>query len=257
MTTQAALITGAPSSIGLHLAHEFARHGHPLILTAPVKSELQNLGEKCKNYYNVAVRVIAKDLEQPNAAQEIFDELQSAAVEVDILVNNAGHGFHGKWWQLPIEKDLSILRVNIEAMLRLTKLFLPSMLRRNRGRILNTASLAGFEPGPLLATYFASKAFVLSWSEALATELDDTSISVTALCPGVTDTDFFEKADAENIRGRQSNNVMSPQDVAKIGYEGMIKEELFVIPDGLNKAMIAVRRILPGDNTSADQRKAE
>ncbi len=101
-----------------------------------------------------------------NAAQEIFDELQSAAVEVDILVNNAGHGFHGKWWELPIEKDLSILRVNIEAMLRLTKLFFPSMLRRNRGRILNTASVAGFEPGPLLATYFASEAFVLSWKRS-------------------------------------------------------------------------------------------
>ena len=191
------------------------------------------------------MQVIAKDLEQPNAAQEIFDQLEDSGVEIDVLVNNAGHGFHGKWWELPIEKDLSMLRVNIEAVLRLTKLFLPSMLRRNRGRILNTASVAGFEPGPLLATYFASKAFVLSWSEALATELDDTPISVTALCPGVTDTDFFEKADAENIRGRQSSNVMSPQEVAKIGYEGMIKEELFVIPGGLNKAMIAARRILP------------
>ena len=109
-----------------------------------------------------------------------------------------------------------MLRLNVEAVLRLTKLFLPPMLRRNRDRILNTASVAGFEPGPLLATYFATKAFVLSWSEALAAELDKTAISVTALCPGVTD--FFQKADAENIRGRQSSNVMSPQEVAKLGY---------------------------------------
>ena len=245
MNTETALITGASSGIGLHLANEFARHRHPLVITAPVESELRRAAEEFRSKHGVTARVIAKDLEQPNAAQEIFDELEDSGVEIDVLVNNAGHGFHGKWWELPIEKDLSMLRVNIEAVLRLTKLFLPSMLRRNRGRILNTASVAGFEPGPLLATYFASKAFVLSWSEALATELDDTPISVTALCPGVTDTDFFEKADAENIRGRQSSNVMSPQEVAKIGYEGMIKEELFVIPGGLNKAMIAARRILP------------
>jgi short-subunit dehydrogenase len=152
--------------------------------------------------------------------------------------------FHGNWWELPIEKDISMLRLNVEAVLRLTKLFLPPMLRRNRGRILNTASVAGFEPGPLLATYFATKAFVLSWSEALAAELDKTAISVTALCPGVTDTDFFQKADAENIRGRQSSNVMSPQEVAKVGYKAMIDGELFVVPGGINKAMVAARRIM-------------
>jgi short-subunit dehydrogenase len=199
-----ALITGASSGIGLYLAHEFARCGHPVVITAPVESELQHIRETFKTNYNITARVIAKDLEQPNAAQEIFDELESASVEVDILVNNAGHGFHGNWWELPIDKDISMLRLNVEAVLRLTKLFLPPTLRRNRGRILNTASVAGFEPSPLLATYFATKAFVLSWSEALATELDKTAISVPALCPGVTDTDFFEKADAENIRGCQS-----------------------------------------------------
>ena len=137
-----------------------------------------------------------------------------------------------------------MLRLNVEAVLRLTKLFLRPMLRRNRGRILNTASVAGFEPGPLLATYFATKAFVLSWSEALAAELNKTAISVTALCPGVTDTDFFEKADAENIQGRQSSNVMSPQEVAKVGYKAMIDGERFVVPGGINKAMVAARRIM-------------
>ena len=244
MITETALITGASSGIGLHLAHEFARRGHPVVITAPVESELQRIRETFKTNYNITARVIAKDLEQPNAAQEIFDELESASVEVDILVNNAGHGFHGNWWELPIEKDISMLRLNVEAVLRLTKLFLRPMLRRNRGRILNTASVAGFEPGPLLATYFATKAFVLSWSEALAAELNKTAISVTALCPGVTDTDFFEKADAENIQGRQSSNVMSPQEVAKVGYKAMIDGELFVVPGGINKAMVAARRIM-------------
>ena len=244
MNSETALITGASSGIGLHLAHEFARHGHPVVLVAPVQSELEEIAAHMRTTHGVDAHVIAKDLEQPNSAQEIFDELHAAGVVIDILVNNAGHGFHGKWWEIPIEKDLSMVRLNIEAPLRLTKLFLPSMLSRQHGRILNTASVAGFEPGPLLNTYFSTKAFVLSWSEALAIELEDTPITVTALCPGVTDTDFFAKGDAENMKGRHSSNVMAPQEVAKIGYEGLMKEELFVVAGGMNKAMVAARRIL-------------
>ncbi|HEY5811994.1 MAG TPA: SDR family oxidoreductase [Terrimicrobiaceae bacterium] len=241
---ETALITGASSGIGLHLARQFAQHGHPVILTAPVESELQSIAQEFRNKFNVTVRVIAKDLEEPKAAQEIFEELQASNVEIDILVNNAGHGFQGEWWELSIDQDLSMLRLNIEAALRLTKLFLPPMIQRGSGRILNTASVAGFEPYPLLATYAATKAFVLSWSEALATELEETPIRVTALCPGVTDADFFDKADAEGMRARQSSNVMAPQDVAKAGYDGMINEELFVIPGIINKAMVAARRLL-------------
>jgi short-subunit dehydrogenase len=239
------LVTGASSGIGMHLAHEFARHGHPLVIVAPVQSELEQVAAEFKRDHNVDVRVIAKDLEHENSAQEIFDDLQKTGVQVDILCNNAGHGFHGKWWEIPLDKDLSMIRLNIEAVMRMTKLFLPPMLQRGHGRILNTASVAGFMPGPELATYYATKAFVLSWSEALAIELDDTPVSVTALCPGVTDTDFFPKGGAENIKGRQSSNVMAPQDVAKEGYEALMKEELFVVPGAANKAMIATRRILP------------
>lgn len=245
MNQETTLVTGSSSGIGLHLAREFARHGHPLVLVAPVDSELEQIAAEFKRDHGVNVRVIAKDLEKGNSAQEIFDELQAARVQIDILCNNAGLGFHGKWWDLPLEKDLSMIRLNIEAVMRMTKLFLPPMVQRNRGRILNTASVAGFMPGPELATYYATKAFVLSWSEALAIELEETGISVTALCPGVTDTDFFEKGGAENIKGRQSSNVMAPQDVAKEGYEAQMKEELFVIPGAANKAMIATRRILP------------
>lgn len=245
MNDQTTLITGASSGIGLHLAHEFARHGHPVVIVAPVPSELETIAEEFRTKHGVTVRCIAKDLEKPEAAQEIFDELQRDGVEIDILVNNAGHGFHGKWWELTLEQDLSTIRLNIEAPLRLTKLFLPLMLSRAEGRILNTASVAGFEPSPLLSTYAATKAFVLSWSEALAVELKDTPITVTALCPGVTDTDFFPKADMENVKGRQSSNVMAPQDVAKAGYDALMEGELFIVPGAMNKAMIAARRILP------------
>jgi short-subunit dehydrogenase len=244
MNSETALITGASSGIGMHLAHEFARHGHPLVLVAPVESELQKVAAEFKSVHGVEVRVIAKDLEQTSSTGEIFDELHHNGVIVDILVNNAGHGFRGKAWEIPLDHDLSMVRLNIEAVLRLTKLFLPQMVQRGRGRILNTASVAGFEPGPLFAVYHATKAFVLSWSEALAVELEDTPITVTALCPGPTDTDFFTKADMVESRAFQTASVMAPQDVAKAGYEGLMKKELFVVPGGMNKALVAARRVL-------------
>lgn len=238
------LITGASSGIGLHLAHEFAKHGHPLVLVAPQRSELDRLVERLHEEHDIEAHGIAVDLEQPESAQTVFDAVGKLGLEIGVLVNNAGHGFRGKSWELPIEKDLSVLRLNIEAVLRLTKLFLPPMISRGRGHILNTASVAGFEPGPMLNVYHASKAFVLSWSEALATELKDTGVKVTALCPGPTDTDFFPKANMEGVRGFQQGNLMAPQDVAKAAYAGLVAEDLFVVPGIMNKALVAARRVL-------------
>ncbi|MEY2504553.1 MAG: uncharacterized protein QOG27_833 [Verrucomicrobiota bacterium] len=244
MNAETALITGSSSGIGLHLAHEFARHGHSLVLVAPVEAELAEIARKITAEHKVKVVVLAQDLEKENAAQEIFDELRRSATDVHILVNNAGHGYRGKSWEIPIEHDISMVRLNIEAVLRLTKLFLPPMLQRERGRILNTASVAGFEPGPLLNVYHSTKAFVLSWSEALAVELEKTGVTVTALCPGPTDTDFFTKADMIDTKAFQTASVSAPQDVAKAGYAGLMKGELFVVPGGMNKALVAARRIL-------------
>lgn len=245
LNSETTLITGASSGIGLHLAYEFAAHGHPLVLVAPVESELEAIAATMAATHNINVRVIAKDLERAESAQEIFDELSEENIEVDILVNNAGHGFRGKSWEIPIEQDISVVRLNIEAVLRLTKLFLPPMLHRGCGSILNTASIAGFEPGPLLAVYHATKAFVLSWSEALAIELEGTPITVTALCPGATDTDFFTKAGMLDTFAFQKGSVMAPQDVAKAGYQGLMDAEFFVVPGALNKTLVAARRILP------------
>jgi short-subunit dehydrogenase len=244
MNTETTLITGASSGIGLHLAHEFARHGHPLVLVAPVEAELQTAAAQIQERYGIAPRIIAKNLERPASPEEIFEDLNAAGVAVDILVNNAGHGFRGEWWEQPIENDLSILRLNVEAVQRMTKLFLRPMMQRGHGRLLNVASVAGFEPGPLLASYHASKAFVLSWTEALATELKENAISVTALCPGPTDTDFFPKADMLATKAFQGNMLMAPQDVAIAGYEGLMKGEMIVIPGGMNKALVAGRRVL-------------
>jgi len=251
--SETVLITGASSGIGLALAREFARHDHPLVLVARVEEELLAIAEELEFEHGVQVRVIAKDLEIAESAQEIFDQL--ADVPIEILVNNAGHGFRGKWWEIPIEHDISMVRLNVEAVLRLTKLFLPPMLQRNRGKILVTASIAGFEPGPLLAVYHATKAFVLSWSEALAFELEDTPISVTALCPGPTDTDFFVKAEMLDSRAFQKANLMAPQEVAKAAYDGLVHGDLFVIPGAINKAMVASRRVLPDSIQAKVNRK--
>src|SRR4051812_20211787 len=247
MNSDTTLITGASSGIGLHLAKEFASHGHPLVLVAPVEAELERIASELADQHGISVRVIAKDLEEPDAAQQIFDELASNGVAIEILVNNAGHGQKGRFWDIPIETDLSIVRLNVEAVLRLTKLFLRPMIQRKRGRILNVASIAGFEPGPLLAIYHASKAFVLSWSEALATELkdNDTGVSLTALCPGPTDTDFFEKADMVGTTAFQKGNLMAPQPVAEAGYKGLMDGDRIVVPGAANKALVFSRRFLP------------
>jgi short-subunit dehydrogenase len=238
------LITGCTSGIGLHLAHEFASQGHPLILVAPDAREIRALATLIGSKYNVPSLAVAKNLEDADAAEDIFYRLQREGMEVEILVNNAGHGFLGKSWELTLEEDLSMVNLNIVAVLRMTKLFLPPMLAKGRGRILNTASVAGFEPGPMLNVYHATKAFVLSYSEALAVELEKTGVSVTALCPGPTDTDFFTKAGMIEVVAFQKGNLMAPQDVAKAGYAGAMDRELIVIPGAINKTLVGARRIL-------------
>ncbi len=207
------LITGSTNGIGLHLAKEFARRGHPLVLVAPVESELQKVASELKTAGAVSVRIIAKDLEKSKGPQEIFDELSYDRIYVDILVNNAEFSHRGKFWEIPIEHDISMLRLNIEAVLR--------------------------------AVYHASKAFVLSLTEALATELADTGVTSTALCPGPTDTDLFETSGMLSARMFQKANLMAPQDVAKAGYEGVIAGDRVVVPGIANKIIVFSRRLLP------------
>lgn len=243
MSKETTLITGASSGIGLHLAKEFARHGHPLVLVAPVEAELQATASEIKGAHGVEVRVIATDLREGNAETAIREGLGDGAVE--ILVNNAGQGKKGKAWEIPLEEDLSMVRLNVEAILRLTKVFLPPMVERGRGRILNTASVAGFEPGPGYAVYAATKAFVLSYSESLATELEGTGVTVTALCPGPTDTDFFPKADMLRTRAFQQAQLMAPQEVAEAAYKALMAADRVIVPGMANKAMVFARRFLP------------
>lgn len=248
------LITGASSGIGLHLAREFARHGHSLILVAPVPSELEQISTEIQTEFQVGVQPMAKDLTDADAPQEIFDTLASSRTVIDILVNNAGLGQRGRFWETPPDRDIEMIRLNVEAVVRLTRLFLPPMLARRHGRILNTASVAGFEPGPNLAVYHATKAFVLSFSESLATELEDTGVTLTALCPGPTDTDFFPKADMVDTPAFQKAKVMPPQPVAEAAYEALMNGARVIVPGAMNKALVASRRILP---ESAQAKKNE
>jgi short-subunit dehydrogenase len=244
MPATATLITGASSGIGLHLASVFAAQQHNLVLVARYERALETIALDLEAEFGVRVHTIGCDLAEESAAQDIWDELAEMGIPIGVLVNNAGHGFRGDSWEIPLEQDISMVRLNIEAVLRLTKLFLPPMIARGDGRILNVASLAGFLPGPLCNVYHASKAFLLSWSEALAVELEATGVVVTALCHGPTETDFLLKAELENLRGFKKASVMAPQDVAKAGYEGLMKGKLLVIPGEANKALVMSRRLL-------------
>jgi short-subunit dehydrogenase len=252
--TETALITGASSGIGQHLAREFARHGHPLVIVAPIEAELATLARSLEQEFRVTVRPIATDLTRADAPEMIFDEVAHGGTTIEILVNNAGLGQRGKFWENPADRDITMIRLNVEAVVRLTRLFLPPMLERRHGRILNTASVAGFEPGPNLAVYHATKAFVLSLSESLATELQDTGVTMTALCPGPTDTDFFPKAEMVDTPAFQKANLMPPQTVAEAGYAALMKGERVIVPGAMNKTMIAARRLLP---ESAQAKKNE
>jgi short-subunit dehydrogenase len=245
MNNETVLITGASSGIGLALAREFAQHGHPLVITAPIASELRDVATDIGRSFGVNVRAIAKDFETISASEELFAELAADRIPIEILVNNAGLGQRGKFWETPLERDIAMLRVNVEAVVRMTKLFLPVMVKRGHGRILNTASVAGFEPGPTLAVYHATKAFVLSFTEAIATELEDTAVTATALCPGPVDTDFFPKAEMIDTQVFQRGNVSAPQEVARAAYTALMAGERVIVPGGMNKAMVFARRLMP------------
>ncbi|MDF3059668.1 MAG: short-chain dehydrogenase/reductase [Rariglobus sp.] len=249
------LITGASSGIGYELAREFAKHGHDLVIVAPIEPELRDVASRLTTEYGVNVKPIAEDLRRESAADDIFAQVAASGLSVEILVNNAGLGRRGHFWEISLEDDISMIRLNVEAGIRLTKRFLPAMLFSQRGRILNTASVAGFEPGPLLAVYHATKAFVLSWSEALATELKDTGVTLTVLCPGPVDTDFFEKADMVDTHAFQDAQVMAPQEVASTAYQALMDGERVVVPGLANKAMVFGRRLMPESAQAAMNEK--
>lgn len=222
-----ALITGASSGIGKELAIIHAERGGNLVLVARSKDKLNELKVELEKKHEVLVRIIQKDLSVTGAAKELFNEVQSLGVQVDYLMNNAGFGLVGKFHELPWERQMQMINLNMIALTELTYLFLQEMVARNNGKILNTSSTAGLIPGPLQAVYFASKAYVSSFSNAIAEELFDKNITVTALLPGATETGFAKTSGVDKTA--IYSNPASARSVAVDGYNAMIKGKLDVI----------------------------
>jgi uncharacterized protein len=239
-----ALITGASVGIGLELAKEFAAGGHDLVLTARNQPKLEELAEQLRAEHRVAVSILPSDLSRPEAPVGIFNALAGSSTGIDVLVNNAGFGNHGPFAELDVTQSLAMLQVNIVALTHLTRLFLPGMIERHSGKILNVASTAAFQPGPYMSIYYASKAYVLSFSEALAEELRGSGIGVTALCPGPTITEFQKRAGIENTPLFQ-NNTMTAQAVARAGYAGLMRGKRIVIPGLKNRLLATAARFGP------------
>ena len=242
----AALITGASAGIGLELARLAARDGHPLVLVARSTERLKALGEELAERHGVFAAVIVADLADPAAPDTVFAECEGAGFEVEILVNNAGFGGHGHFADTPLRRELDMVQVNVTALMHLSKLFLAGMVARGRGRILNVASTAAFQPGPLMAVYYAGKAFVLSFSEAIANELEGTGVTVTALCPGPTRSEFQRRAEIEGARLVSGwVKMMDSESVARAGWTAMKRGRRVVVPGVMNKAAVHAIRLTP------------
>jgi short-subunit dehydrogenase len=217
MAKQAVCVTGASSGIGLQLAKVFAEHSHPIVLLARSTEKLERLAQELRSRSNVRADVIAADLRQPSAPAYIAEELRTRNLTVDILVNNAGFGQRGPYAELDLQQQLDMIQVNITAMAHLTRLLLPGMIQRNVGGVMNVASTAAFQAGPHMAIYYATKAFVLSFTEALHEEVAGTNLHVTCLCPGPTDTGFAAAARMEGVKLFKSG-AQSADLVARVGY---------------------------------------
>lgn len=238
-----ALITGASVGIGYELARVFARHGHDLVLVARDGARLETVAAECRAM-GAACRVLAKDLSVPAAPREIHEELRSEGARVSVLVNNAGFGTHGPFADIDLDSDLRLLQVNIVSLTDLTKRFLRDMLTDGRGKIMNVASTAAYQPGPFMATYYASKAYVLHLTEAIADEVQDFGITVTALCPGPTLTEFSKRAGMEHSRIFKKN-AMRADEVALAGYHGLMRGRRVVVPGKMNALLVRSVRLFP------------
>ena len=252
---QRALVTGASGGIGLELARVLAREGCHLVISARTHSALETVARDLSSSYNVAVHTVAADLATPDGARALISEVASAGLDIDVLVNNAGFGLFGEFGTTSLEDEQRMIDLNVSALVTLTKLCLPGMLARRRGRVLNVASTAAFLPGPNMAVYYATKAFVLSFSEAIGDELRGSGVTVTVLCPGPTATGFQDAARMQKSRLVQGT-MMSAADVAESGYRGMMDGQPVVIPGVMNRLVPWLVRITPRRLTTILSRRA-
>lgn len=251
------LITGATNGIGLELAKIHASKGGDLVLVARTKSKLDKLKSAWEKEYHISVYTIEKDLSIIGAAQEVYDEVLRHNLQIDYLINNAGFGNYGFFQETAWEKEQKMINLNITALTQLTKLFLQDMSKRKSGKIMNLASTASFQPGPLMAVYFATKAYVLHFTEAIANEVKNQGITVTALCPGPTETNFQTAAEAEENQAFNQQKLPSAEEVAAYGYQAMMKGKLVAIHGLQNKLLANSVRFVPRKISTKIVRKVQ
>lgn len=245
-TNKTAIVTGAASGLGLELALLLAKDSYDLILIDIDKNNLEKAQQKIASVYKVATQLLVKDLSQPNVAEAIYQAVNGRPI--DVLINNAGFGLFGTFSDTDWERESQMLNLHIMTTTHLTKLLLNDMVERGTGKILNVSSLAAFQPGPLMALYYASKAYILSFSEAIANELKGTGVTVTVLCPGQTDTGFqdvvSDSASDSSSDNKIGFNMASPNDVARYGYKAMKRGKTVAIPGRINKLLSIIHRFV-------------
>lgn len=251
-----ALITGATNGIGYELAKLFAGDGYNLVIVARSEEELQQKKTEFVQQYGIDVIPISKDLFQPNAPFELYDEVKSRNITVDVLVNDAGQGQYGLFAEQDIHRLIEIIQLNIVSLTVLTHCFLKDMVARNKGKILQLGSIASQLPGPWQAVYHATKAYVLSFTEGLISELKDSAVTLTVLQPGATDTGFFNKADMKESKILDTK-LSDPEKVAKDGYEALMSGDDKIISGMKNKVMVGLSNVMPESTVAAQMNKMQ
>jgi len=239
------LITGASAGIGLELARVFASHNHNLLLVARNQAALNELASELRTTYGVDAKICVADLSKPDAPGFIHDFCAQSGIVVDNLVNNAGFGDYGAFHELDRQHQLDMIAVNIASLVDLTHRFLPGMVSRKSGKIMNVASTAAFQPGPFMSVYYATKSFVLHFSEAISVELEGTGVTVTALCPGATHSEFQERANLKGSRIFDGRTLPTSKDVAEYGYTAMMRGKRVAIHGFLNAVLAGSVRFSP------------
>jgi short-subunit dehydrogenase len=239
------LITGASSGIGYEFAKIFAQNNYRLILTGRNELKLESLKKRVEEISNNPAIILIKDLSDINAANTIYDYIKSNNIKIDVLINAAGIGVYGELKETEFKKESEMININILALTNLTKIFLKQMLINNSGSIINVASTAAFKPGPLMSVYYATKAFVLSFSESVAAEIRNTNVTLTVLCPGPTKTDFMNKSSDAPINDLKFKKMQSASEVALYGYNAMLRKELIAIPGFSNRTLTLLLKFIP------------
>ena len=245
--TASALVTGASSGIGKAFAELLAKEGFNLVLTSRSETRLREAQVELESKYAIKVKIIPQDLASPDAPSEIFKVLEREGLIVNVLVNNAGFNVYGRFEETDLEEELQMIRLHIIAMTQLTKLFLKQRARDRNNMILNVASVAALVPGPKVSVHFATRAYTLSFSLALADEFHGTDVSVTCLCPGPTISAFFKRASMTDVRLASGNPIklMHAKKVAAIGYDALTKGKVLVVPGFRNRVLAFMAKIAP------------